>query len=300
MQPLQSITENFDSIIRPKDVFSEVKETILLVRPHFDFDLFDSIYQDIVKLFNGEYFGYQGCNTGYHDLRHTEGCLLGMARLIHGASLNGNNFYEKELNLGLISAAMHDTGYIQTADDNNGTGGKFTIVHIDRSIEFMKKYLIKRGFSSEEYRFCENCLRCTGINVKIKDIHFLSRENELMGKFLGTADLMGQMSDPLYLEKLPILFQELHEAGVTIYKNEFDLLKKTPDFWEFTQNRFVTELGNVDRYLRDHFRVRWGIDRDLDREAIEKNINELRHILKHHPADYHRYLQRLRVTVKHS
>jgi len=57
MQPLQSITENFDSIIRPKDVFSEVKEIILLVHPHFDFDLFDSIYQDIVKLFNSEYFG---------------------------------------------------------------------------------------------------------------------------------------------------------------------------------------------------------------------------------------------------
>jgi hypothetical protein len=47
----------------------------------------------------------------------------------------------------------------------------------------------------------------------------------------------------------------------------------------------------VDRYLRDHFRVRWGIDRDLDREAIEKNIVNLKSIIKYHRTDYHRFLR---------
>jgi len=299
MQPLHSITEDFNSIVRPKDVFKEVKEIILLVLPDFNFDLFTNVYDDIVNLFKGEFFGYRKCNTGYHDLRHTEGCVLEMARIIHGASLNSNNFHEKDINLGLISATMHDTGYIQTADDDDGTGGKFTIVHIDRSIEFMMKYLLKRGFSSDDYQYCKNCLKCTGMDVKVADIHFLSPENELMGKILGTADLIGQMSDPLYLEKLPILFEEFQEADVKTYENEFEFLKKTPDFWEFTQDRFVTELGSVDRYLRDHFRVRWGVDRDLDRESIEKNINDLKYILEHHPTDYHRYLQRQEVTVGH-
>jgi hypothetical protein len=112
-----------------------------------------------------------------------------------------------------------------------------------------------------------------------------------MGKILGTADLIGQMANPLYLKKLPILFQEFQEAGLALYADELDLLQKTPGFWEFTKDRFTNELGSMDRYLRDHFRVRWGIDRDLDREAVERNINYLNYILEHHPKDYRRFLK---------
>ena len=92
-----------------------------------------------------------------------------------------------------------------------------------------------------------------------------------MGKILEVADLIGQMSDWNCLEKLPSLFEEYQEGNVSGYETEFDLDKKTPD-WKFSQKRFKTELGNVDHFLKDHFRVRWGVDRDLDREAIEFNI----------------------------
>lgn len=299
MKSWPEITENLYNIVRPTYIFEEVKYIISLIFPQFDFKLIDDVYQDIVSLFKGDYVGYKKCNTGYHDLRHTEECLLEMARIMHGSYLNRHVFYEKDVNLGLISALMHDTGYIQIAEDIMGTGGKFTLIHIDRSINFMKNYLLKRGiFAYDDIRYCENCLKCTGINVIIKDIHFISAENELMGMILGTADLIGQMADPFYLEKLPILFREYQEGGVDTYEDEFDLLQKTPDFWEFTQERFATELGNVDRYLRDHFRVRWSIDRDLDREAIQKNIDTLKYILQHHPTDYHRYLQRQPGTVR--
>ncbi len=112
-----------------------------------------------------------------------------------------------------------------------------------------------------------------------------------MGKILGVADLMGQMSDPEYLPKLAFLFEEFQEGGVTDYKTEFDLLKKTANFWDLTQKRFKTELGNVDRYLKDHFRVCWNIDRDLDREAIENNISRLNYILENFSTDYRRHLK---------
>jgi hypothetical protein len=109
---------------------------------------------------------------------------------------------------------------------------------------------------------------------------------------LGTADLLGQMADRTYLERLPFLYWEFQEANVSGFESELDLLKKTPAFWEFTRQRLVTELGNVARYLKGHFRVRWGVDRDLYREAIERNINHLEFILAHHEADYRRYLRR--------
>jgi hypothetical protein len=292
VKPVGNKTEDFKKIIRPDDIFQEVKTIIALVYPNFDFTLVSNTYYDIIKLFNGEYDGYQKCDTDYHNLRHTQECLLEMARIIHGASLNGRVFSEQDVNLGLISAIVHDTGYIKTIEEAGGTGGKFTLVHINRSIKFMTKHLSQKDFAESDIKFCKNCLKCTGLNVKINKIKFVSVGNELMGKILGTADLLGQMSDPSYLVKLPFLFNEFHEAGIEMYADEFDLIEKTPAFWEFTQNRFTHELGGVDRYLRDHFRVRWGIDRDLDREAIEKNIYYLNYILQHHRNDYRRFLQR--------
>jgi hypothetical protein len=292
VKSLRKTTDDFKKIIRPDDIFKEVKTIISSLFPIFDFTLVSTTYHDILKLFNGEYVGYQKCDTDYHNLRHTQDCILEAARLIHGAALNGRDFSEKGVNLGIISAIVHDAGYIKTAKEGGGTGGQFTVIHIERSIKFMTKYLFQKDFSSDDITFCKNCLKCTGLNVKINRIKFISVENEVMGKILGTADLLGQMADPSYLVKLPFLYNEFHEAGIKLYVDEFDLIKKTPAFWEFTKNRFANELGGVDRYLQDHFRVRWGIDRDLDREAIEKNIDYLNYILQHHRNDYRRFLQR--------
>ena len=274
----------------PREFLKETEKIVCLMFPQFDLSLIRRVFEDVEKLFGGNYSGYRGCNTGYHDLNHTMHCFLLMARLMHGAFISGIIFREKYVELGLISALMHDTGYIQSAEDITGTGGKYTLVHIERSVEFMEKYFYKNGFSLRDYIFCRDCLKCTGINVKITGIQFESQEHEILGKMLGTADLMGQMADRQYLEKLTYLYKEFREGGLSIFDNELDLLKATPDFWEFIKQRFVTEYGNVDRYLCDHFRVRWGIDRDWDREAIERNIKCLQFILKYHEADYRRYL----------
>ena len=174
---------------------------------------------------------------------------------------------------------MHDTGYIQAVEDDTGTGAKYTVCHIERSIEFMKKYFQDHGFPSEYLPICSNFLRCTGLDVKIAEIKFQSREHEILGKILGTADLIGQMANENYLEKLPFLYYEFKEGGVPGYKDEFDLLKKTPAFWEMVKKRLVIELGQVDRYLRDYLRALWGINQDLYRQAIDRNIERLQSFL---------------------
>lgn len=276
---------------RPTSILDEVKLFIEMVFPGFDFQEVEQVYEDVKRLFAGDYPGYRPCNTGYHDLPHTEACLRVLAKLIHGAFLDGYGFSEKGLSLGLISALMHDTGYIQTSDDLIGTGGKYTLIHIDRSIQFLKAYLAPRGYTVEDLKFCENCLKCTGLHVNIAALRFLSLENELLGKMLGTADLLGQMADPHYLEKLPELYREFREAGIQDYESERDFLEKTPQFWEFTRKRFATELGNVVRFLKAHYRASRGIDRDLEQEAIQRNIERLQYVLKHHPNEYYQYLK---------
>ena len=218
----------------PPEILAEVKKVVSLILPHFDFNPFQKVFNDILKLFAGSYPGYRKCNTLYHDLTHTMDCLLVMARLMHGAFVNGVTFTEKDVNLGLISALMHDTGYIQSIGDDKGTGAKYTIIHIKRSMEFMEKYFLEHGYPLVDFQACCNFLRCTGIEVKINEIEFPSPEHEILGKILGAADLIGQMSDKKYLEKLPLLYREFKEGGIPGFDNAFDLLKQTPYFWEIS------------------------------------------------------------------
>jgi len=267
------------SLDNPQDVMAEVMKSMVSIFGTCEFKQFEQVFSDILKLFNGNYPGYRPCNTLYHDLSHTMDCLLVTAKLIHGAWLNGVTFEKNDVSLGLISALMHDTGYIQAVDDNTGTGAKYTVCHIERSIKFMKQYFHDHGFPAEYVTICSNFLKCTGLEVKIAGINFKSREHEILGKILGTADLIGQMANDNYLEKLPFLYNEFKEAGVPGYNNEFDLLKKTPAFWEMVKQRLVLELGQVDRYLRDYLRILRGINQDLYRQAIDRNIERLQSLL---------------------
>ncbi len=276
----------------PQSVLDEVRTIVLMMFQEFDFDILNHIFKDIVRLFKGGYPGYRECNTEYHNLKHTTDTFLAMARLVHGAFVSGENFSREQITLGLICALMHDTGYIQTLDDDIGTGAKYTGIDTKRSIVFMDKYIADSGFSKEDFKYYPNILICTGLDTEIKEIRFDSLQTELMCKILGTADLLGQMADRTYLEKLLFLFYEFKEGGIMGYDNELDLLKKTMDFYDMTQKRFANKLDWMNKYMRYHFKARWNLDKDLYMEAIEKHISYLRFILENHEKDYRGHLKR--------
>jgi len=127
----------------PKSVMDEVRIIAFMMFPEIDFATVEGVFRDIVRLFRGEYPGYKECNTEYHNLKHTTDTLLAMVRLIHGFSISHEYLNEKDIFLGLVSALMHDTGYIQTSDDRLGTGAKYTLDHVERSMLFMKKYFVE-------------------------------------------------------------------------------------------------------------------------------------------------------------
>ncbi|MDD5712091.1 MAG: hypothetical protein PHY31_04940, partial [Smithellaceae bacterium] len=221
-----------------------------------------------------------------------------MARLIHGAQFEGIRFTAKQVNVGLVSALMHDTGYIQTAGDLDGTGAKYTVVHIDRSIDFIKTYYRSNDYFGDEIDNFEKILNCTGLSTDVGELDFPSPEVELLGMMLGTADLLGQMGDRLYLEKLIFLYHEFAEANVEGFDSEFDLLRKTIGFYEMTKKRFISQLGGVNRFMINHFRERWSIDEDLYASTIEKNIGYLRQVLQEHEDDYLSQLKRGEIMAK--
>ena len=72
----------------------------------------------------------------------------------------------------------------------------------------------------------------------------------MTGYIVGTADFLGQMSDPNYIQKLPSLFNEYEEGGVPGYSSSDDLIAKTPAFFkQFVMKRLTDDFHSVYRYL---------------------------------------------------
>ncbi len=276
----------------PQSIMEEVRTIVVMMFPEFDFETVNSVFKDITRLFHGEYPGYRKCNTEYHNLNHTTDIFLTMARLMHGVFLGGETLTGKNVNLGLTCALMHDTGYVQTLDDEGGTGAKYTRLDTKRSMVFMKKYIADTGLPKEKFRHYAQILKGTSLGIKTSEIPFRSREIELLSKMLGTADLMGQMADRIYLEKLLFLFYEFREGAVAGYDTEMELLKKTADFYAMTLKRIANELGGMNKYMRYHFKARFDLDRDLYAEAVKKNMTYLSHILEKYMKAYRDHLRR--------
>jgi hypothetical protein len=292
MNPTETQISKLIEMDKPQKVYDEVKIIVSMMFETFDFGPMDRVFTDIVKLFNGSYFGYQECLTGYHDIKHTTDAMLATIRLIHGASLEGETFTPEGVTLGVISSLMHDTGYILDMEDDARSGGKYTLVHIDRSIDFMEKYIEINELSEDVFQGCRDILHCTGFKTDIAKIQFDSQECELIGKIMGTADLLGQMADRTYLEKLPFLYHEFREANIQTYSSVMDLLEKSHDFYAATLESFARHLGGVNRFSRLHFKSRWNIDCDLYADAIEKNMAYLEHVLENREKDLPSLLRR--------
>ena len=129
----------------PDSVIREIRHIVSLMFPDLDFGFLGQAAADTVRLFRGDYPGYLGCNTPYHDLEHTMDVLLASARLLHGAFVQGEGLGERTVTLVLAGALFHDSGLIQSEDDRDGTGAKYTMGHEDRSVAFVKDYFLEYG-----------------------------------------------------------------------------------------------------------------------------------------------------------
>jgi hypothetical protein len=277
---------------RPQAVLEEIRTIASLICRMDSFAVIDRASRDILSLFTGSYPGYRKNDTGYHDLYHTTDVMLASARLLHGAAAGGMDFRAGEVNQLLLCAMMHDTGYIQTDTEPHGTGARYTAVHIERSIDFVKEYLHRNPDFEVDPEAMAHILRCTGLNVRIMDIPFKTERTRFLGYVLGTADLLGQMADRYYLEKLPILYREFKEGNIPGFSSDYDLIRKTPDFYVIANIRFRQDLGGVNQYMKNHFQVRWNIPQDLYVTAIERNIEYLNRIIESGEDYRHKFKRR--------
>ena len=282
----------------PENALNEVHIILRMISSDFDFSPITKAFTTVVRLFTGNYPGYRACNTEYHDLHHTLDAFLAMSRVIHGAWLHGEHLTHRHIVLSLICALFHDTGYIQEEHDIEGTGAKYTADHVERSAEFLTRHGSDHGLSEKEIEAGRAMIFCTDMGLDISTIVFPSEKTEFLGRVLCSADLMAQLADRAYLEKLLFLYHEFREAEVGEYEDELDLLRKTAGFYDLIGQRLEAILASVHRFMALHFESRWNLHANLYQSAIEKQKDYLFQILSLCGSDPFQHLRRGGIVEK--
>jgi hypothetical protein len=248
-------------------------------------------FDDVKALFAGRFPGYLPCDTPYHDLRHTLDMTLAMARLLDGhdrSAAAAERIGARRAILGVIVALLHDSGYMKRASEAHiENGAVFTKIHVSRSADFLTRYLPRLGYAGEAGAAAK-LVHFTGYEMDIDDILVHDPKDRLIGCLVGTADLLGQMSDRMYLEKCrEFLYPEFvwgHIARETLadgreivrYASPDDLMLKTPGFYEYVaRTRMQTKLGGVDRFAEAHFD-----GPSLYHSEIDRNMRFLKHAIE--------------------
>ena len=265
------------------EVQKEVQSIYASVFPQGDSEFIPRVFGWASDCFTGKYKDYQAIDASYHDFRHTLQVTLCMARLMRGRHFAKATpaLSQKIFEVGLLAILLHDTGYLKKRKDTEGTGAKYTLIHVDRSMEFAASLLREKNVPISEIRAVQNMIRCTGVNVNLSAIPFQSEQERITGFLLGTGDLLGQMAAHDYVEKLPILYSEFAEAfhynagkmgSEEMFSSAEDLLQKTPVFWEkYVKNKIENDFEGLYRYLNDPYPN--GKNKYIER--IEKNMARL-------------------------
>lgn len=243
-------------------------------------------FQDLADLYMGKMPGFLPADMPYHDLQHCLDVTLAMARLLYGYETNAAikaPFGFDILQLGIITALFHDSGYICRTEDECQRGAEYTRIHVSRSAQFLSSYLANNGMG-EWVDMAKEIVHFTGYEMKVADIQVASLAFFKLGSMLGTADLIAQMADRCYLEKCrDRLYEEFVLAGIAsrgeggdnsqaVYHSATELLVKTPAFIRsIFDKRLSYEFGNVYHYAMYCFDDR----RNPYLEEIEKSVSYL-------------------------
>jgi hypothetical protein len=238
-------------------------------------------FDDLVRLYFGQYPGFNRCDTQYHDLQHVLDVTLAMARLMDGYQRTRGespSIEREHFQLGVICALFHDCGYIRrSSDTRHDNGAAYTTTHVSRGGKFLKGYLPEIGLGKYA-EVASEVLHFTGYERPVDSIRLDDPMLRLVGSLLGSADIIAQMSDRCYLEKCrDRLYPEFVVGGIThkktvqgevvVFASADDLLRKTPSFYQNATKRLDKDLGGAYKYATAHFG-----GQNLYMDALRQNI----------------------------
>ena len=283
---------NTVQVSSPASVRNAVHELFSETFPGMSYDKLWLAFYDFERLFNGRYPGYKGCDTTYHDMQHTLDMTLAVARLLVGYERSvepTDRLGGSRAQMAVITSLFHDAGYIrhEVRDKDFSNGAEFTLYHVSRSADFLRRYLPGLGMS-KDVGVSSMIVHFTGYELDLDEIELDDPRDIICGHLIGTADLIAQMADRCYLEKCrDRLYKEFVIGGVAVenakpgeymvrYKSGKDLLQKTPAFYQqVTRDRLNSKFNRVYRYAE----VLYGGQNPYI-DAIKTNVTHLVRVLQ--------------------
>lgn len=283
------VTKRID-LTDPEQVCDEVCNLLCAEDAGVDRPLLEHAFSVFAQLYGGTLPGYHRCETLYHDMQHALDVTLATARLLAGHERthhNGSRFGAERLTLGIIVALYHDAGYIRARHDKKcWHGAQYTLVHVSRGGRFLTRFLKQEQHEDWIVRAVK-LIHFTGYEIPIANIRLKDPLDRQLGSVIGTADLIAQMADRVYLEKCrDYLYEEFELGGLAkrqnddgsmqvFYDSGYDLLRKTPVFYaKMIKQRLDGEFGQIYHSLEPLFD---GENPYL--QAIERNMGYLQKIL---------------------
>lgn len=276
----------------PVAVRRAVRELFAATFPGATFDKMWLAFYDFERLFEGRFPGYFGCDTTYHDKQHTLDMTLALARLVAGYERSvepSDRLGSRRAQMAIITSLFHDAGYIRHAERDREfrNGAEFTLYHVSRSADFLRRYLPELGLASD-VAVSSMIVHFTGYELDLDNIELDDPRDAICGHLLGTADLIAQMADRCYLEKCRdrlykefvlggVAVERVHPGEVTVrYESGIDLLRKTPTFYQtVSRERLYAKFNRAYRYIEVLYD---GQNPYVD--AIRNNMSHLVQILK--------------------
>ena len=254
-------------IARPAEVLAAVQSILSAEFPDADSAVLQHAFTTFSNLYAGRYEDFVGCDTWYHDAQHSLDCALATARLLDGYERSAplhQRLGTRRAVLGVIIALFHDAGYIRHRSDAAHNGAEYTLTHVERSAEFLRRYLPQVGYEAEA-EVSGQIVHYTGYEIALDRIEVSDPLDRSLGFIIGSADVLAQTSDRCYVEKCrDYLYREFELCGMAgppngnrlnpLYGSPEELLRKTPDFnRKLWADRLDGYFGSIHHCLETHF-----------------------------------------------
>ena len=204
----------------------------------------------------------------YHDVEHT--CMV---TLCGQEIFAGKKTLEGELNSSdwlhfTLALLFHDIGYVrnilsedtETTQVINTSGDTHTLQDGDTDaaltpyhVERGKMFINQRNWHQDvDNKLLENLISYTQFPIPDRGAASTIEEEKFraLAGLVGSADLIGQLADPMYDTKIPRLFYEFKETGSASnmgYETPDDLRSGYPGFF---LNFVKPHIGNALKYLQ--------------------------------------------------
>ena len=198
----------------------------------------------------------------YHNAEHTILVTLVGQEILHGKHASDHNVSPEDWLHYLLALLCHDIGFIRGICDQDNvlrnlyrtgkgndvvrlpegcTDASLNPFHVDRSQQFVAEFMQRRGpLPRKDHLGNRLDIDVARIQAYIDLTRFPVPDGwryEQTGDYPGltrAADLIGQLSDPLYLQKTTALFYEFEETGANQhlgYQSPDDVWLNYPQFF---------------------------------------------------------------------